>query len=38
MGSNGRSWADTYNGSSQTANTKLFDEYIPSQVSKLSVG
>lgn len=33
-----RSWADTYNGSSQTANTKLFDEYIPSQVSKLSVG
>lgn len=38
MGSNGGSWADTYNGSSQTANTKLFDEYIPSQVSKLSVG
>ena len=38
MGSNGRSWADTYDGSSQTANTKLFDEYIPSQVSKLSVG
>lgn len=38
MDSNGRSWADTYNGSSQTANTKLFDEYIPSQVSKLSVG
>ena len=38
MGSNGRSWADTYNGSSQTANTKLFDEFIPSQVTKLSVG
>ena len=34
-----RSWAESYNGqSSQVANTKLFDEYIPSQVSKLSIG
>jgi len=34
-----RSWAESYNGqSSQVVNTKLFDEYIPSQVSKLSIG
>ena len=34
-----RSWAESYNGqSSQVSNTKLFDEYIPSQVSRLSIG
>ncbi len=34
-----RSWAESYKGQpSQVANTKLFDEYIPSQVSKLSIG
>jgi hypothetical protein len=32
----GRSWAETYNG--QPSNTKLFDEQIPQQVAKLSIG
>ena len=32
----GRSWAEIYNG--QPSNTKLFDEQIPQQVAKLSIG
>ena len=38
---NRKSWSETYTGSNnspQPSNTKLFDEYIPSQVTKLSVG
>lgn len=35
--SGGSDWASTYNGT-QTSNTKLFNERIPSQVSKLAIG